>query len=1644
MAEIKPNSAYLGMNLDSVVAEVKPGQVTFALNAQASGFDGNSITYQNEQGLDFCVNLPGGYEVIGTHNIIELETVIFFLANKQTNSSEIGKVVNDSCIYETVINGSCLNFSIERPILKAVHKITACTVEIYWTDNFNPRRWIDLLNLPFKEIVQGNTDQPCNTVITTEIDCNKLNVQPNFSIPEIGYTFVTADGSLLSGTYQFAIQYSNGQGDPYTSYYSVTNPISINDYFKITPDFNYATNKSIQLEISAIDTTGLYDYFNLAVIKTINNIASVDLVGTFQIQTASQKILYTGQSSGITLTINDIFEKFPVFDTAGDLTTVQDVLVWNDLTSSERISYQQIANQINLQWVSYILPPAENGFANPLNTADFRGYLRDEIYAFDMVLISKNGYQSDRFPIPGRRARPLDVQIVANNDTIYGESICEPSAGLPRWQVYNTAAVNGFDPGYDPTDPCYQGAYQFGEFAYWESTDTYPCNEAIWGDLQGTPIRHHKFPDSTVTHHHSNGSVYPLGVRIDMQQIWSLIQSSSLTQEQKDNIAQIKIVRGDRAVSKSIQAKGLFFNVGEYTKLNTNYFYPNYPFNDLRPDPFIKTGLDIQLGQIIISDFTETSSVPATQTTFFSADIPANQFQQVADTVIAQWSGYFANQASPKVFEVFMAGAQIFDHAFFNVTSGSSWIITSTIKFNGGQSFTTTTTLVVTGQSSGTFTVPFTLNGIDPTNIINLSLTGSSASGGLPSFPAAYGDIVASSELVGFQNSTQLQTINSPINGFGSPDSQRRFTFHSPDTSFYQPFLGNVIKLDSAEYGGTLSHFVEVKNHSKYKFPSLNSYLTSLAVGVIIGFASATVGTSDQAFDGEAAFTAFGIFNDIIFKLIPNRNMAYTFNSVGSYVSSAVIPNDTGNKIRQTDIQTYLAPGYQGVGDISLINNYQRESSVYLRSTSTLPYPDTLDGVPIDNSRFTASQVGCSTGIVERDISAYYGSIKSVSPDQYGQIYSYPTVDTGFQSVIDMTQSFKGQRYQDIFGGDTFINRFALKRKYPFFLDNRVNYPDNADVFYDELGNIGYPTYWFSTDIQQGSGGKFGIGQLFGVKVNNFDCKNGNFFYKSGKIYLFAYGIVDFYVESSVNVDYRQAYNSREGEYYPHVSGGIPDDWLQEIDVPIAQDNTYTYNKTFSKQNIENNFTVLPVDFIPGQQCVNNYPNKAIYSDRQEDPLQYKKNNWLVYRPVSFFDFPLNYGKLTSLEGLENRAVLARFENKSMIYNALLTINTSNPQAAYLGNDNLFKSSPPIDFAETDLGFAGSQNKFFLKTEFGNISTDAKRGDVFIMNGQKIDNIGDKGLNQFLNDNLPFQILKQFPNYNTDNHYKGVGLHGAYDNKYDRFVMTKLDYLPLSPDIIYNASSDTFSIHGMEIELTDTDFFCPQSFTLSYWFTTQSWVSFHSYLPNFYIGATSKFYSGNNSTTTTSVWRHNTNISQYNTYYGVMRPYIVEYPYAFKFQDEIIQSVSDYSKVNTITSRNTFVQTNNSYFNKAIVYNDQQSSGILNLITKPQGNLQAYMQYPIYRSDSKDIMYTKSDNFYNYNSFWDVVKDYSEPIWGENCSNVYIDKVLNQSNMDYTPRSFKKYQIRAKDCKIRHILDNQNNIRITSQFIATDTSISYK
>ncbi len=1573
------NQAQIGLNTESVITQIQPGQLTYALNAMVEGFDGSSVTYQTEQSNTQCVVFPDGYKVIGVKNVTSVDTVYYWLTNPVTRSCMIGFSTLNSCVFNILIDDTVggsdpLGFDIGSPIFKIEVKTTNCSTQLYWTDKLNPRRYIDLNNLPWKDTLILGVVTP----LPGQIDSNKLLVQPNFSVPKLNCTAINTGGNLIEGTYQFAIQYADILGNGYTSYYSVTNEVRIFLDNKISPNFNEVTSKAITVAIDNLDTTGLYDYFNLAVIKTINAIASVELVGTFPIlQNPTNTVTYAGteySNANVKLTINDIFEQKDYYDLAGDLTQVDNVLVWADLVKEDDRSYQKVWNQIQLMWEAHRVPDSiAEGYANGITCANKQGYMRDEVYAFEGCFILANGKQTTRGHIPGRVAFPSDLVTISNSEAVIGASkdACNPTiSAVPTWKVYNTATIEGTSPEYVSGDSCYNGPYQYGRMSYWESSELYPDNVSIWGALANTPIRHHKFPDSTIIHIHDNNpnglgtdaytkhqhAIYPLGIKIDIVALRNAIDSShDLTQAQKDQIVGFKIMRGDRINNKSVIAKGMFYNVGKYTKPITGggtYYYPNYPYNDLRADPFI-------------------SSVPVEDGSGSNAELRLNDFQS------------------------------------------------------------------------------------------------------------------------------------------------SRFTFHSPDTHFYRPtgISGGFVKMETVEYGSCKSHFVPVLNNAGQKLRTIKDLEIALAGGVasIIGLQgdyNFTVGSEDTSttglspsFHAENFFPAFNSVLDIIDKLIPYTNYAWQYNSVGFY-GNYVPVTTSGEKIRAINHGGYINPGLQGTfGDDFPINNTFRESSVYLALSSDLPNINTNTfGISADDSRVIASQVGMcgSSANFFRNISSYYGSIKQYLPGQWGQMFTYKPIDTGFYSPFFNDNGMAITSTPTIFGGDIFINRFALKKKHSFFLKSTVNRPDGTDIDYNQdsasntnTGNVGYPIWYYSTsnvvvNVDNSSlnsalnapvigfvptlndwvvtillGGipllaaamrllitliKDGILTSLGIKLTNMDCANNSGLHKTGQAYQYAYGIPYYYCESEVNVDMRQATNISEGNFYPQVSTDIPDQWLQETNVSIQYDNMYTYNKTYSKENKETYFATLRPDWTPNNPCFTSFNNRVIWSDKST--LEETKNNWLIYKPVNSKDLPKGYGKLSNIDNLSNNQILVRFQNRSQIYNAMTTLQVSQGPAAYVGNTDMF-STLPLDLSNTDIGNVGSQNSMLLKTDNGIVFVDAKRGEVAILEGGKVNNLEDKGMTKWFYQNLPFNILNYFPTVNTDNSFNGIGITGVYDAYYSRFILTKKDAIPIDNTVQWDGTNFYISTDLRDyktkqiVQIDDPRYFCNKSWSISYSFKTQSWVSFHSYIPDYYIGYYSHFQSGKNAIEST--WDHDYKITDFCTYYGQEQPYILEYPYAYKQQDEILQSISDFTTVRKYIDYLTFYEPDETlFFNKTIIYNGQQCTGVRNLVPKPLNNLAAYNTYPKYNPDSIDIIVTKSNNFYNYNDLWDVVVSKSQPIFITGCDTNSIDKDLNQDNMNYENVSRKKPQIVAKDIKIRHILDNNNTIRLVSKFIINNTVPSYK
>ena len=1500
------NNFAIGMNCDQTPQQLQAGQVLYAQNAVVENFDGNGIVYQNEPGNEQCFKINEGYQVIGVRNIIEQDKTIFFLTNPANGSSEIGILTNATFQYSTLINGSCLNFHIDHPIKKVIVKSTNCSNQLFFTDGYNPVRWIDLNKLPFKN---GND--------SSVIDCNKLLLQPDFAIPVIKIIGQLPGGSLKQGSYQFCIQYANSKGEGYSSFYSITGPASVFQGPDLQPD--QPTSIALSIRIENLDSTDLFEYFNLAVLSTVAGVTTPKVIGTFRISGSNFDYTYSGNShSEITISMAEIFERFPYYSRAKDITTVDNTLFLADVSTTRRINYQRIWSNVKLNWETWRLPYNRfEGYYSASNVANLRGYLRDEIYCLEGCFLLRNGQYTDSFHIPGRVALPSDLEVIDNTDaaSVHRDSCSSPEM-RQRWQVYNTATFEGFSKEYlellsqvncidcNPQQlqqvKCYKGPYQYGTFSYWQSTLKYPSDKDMWGELAGEYIRHHKMPDCAISPIYSTISadeyvIFPMGIKVDAASLYSAIYTSDLSAEEKSQIVGFKITRTNRASNQSIVAKGLLYNVGEYSKDGQKRLFPNYPYGDLHPD-------------------------------------------------------------------VFLSGKKVTAH-----------------------------------------------------------------SGGNPE----------------------------PLNGF-TDSSRSRYTFHSPDTSFVQPFGvdAGFLNLETIETGKSQGHFIPVKENAQYKFLTRQglyvAFATGLASMVSLDTGGGFMGVAPSAkVDAGPVPAVFSATLEMIKNIAPWTQYGYQYTSIGTYNKSVPV-HKNGSKVRAIRTGAYISPGNVTI-DGELINNYQRESSIFLKLMDGLPFPhENGENIIPDDSRVTPSIAGTNNDpstIISRNICAYYGAIKRFLPDQYGEIYSGETIDTGYyHPLFDGLKEY--EHFQTVFGGDTFINRFAFKRKLPFFLDHTVGRANGTDIDQDLLSNVAYPAYYYSTrpidstidfsslegevdniiNVSAGniivnvlSGGirpvasgliimskllQAYIGSL-GIANTNLEGYNADGILEKGRAFLFAYGIPWFFTESAVNVDLRMATNEMEGNFFPHVSENIPDDWLQESRVSIINDNKYLYDDSYSKQIKEVFLSHLPPDYGVGKKCQQDFPNRIIFSEKEN--LEAQRNNWLIFRPASYFDTPKSYGNLNSIDGLEDRKILARFSSKSLLYNVLSTINTSSGQA-FLGDPNYF-SNPGIDFAESDAGFNGSQHVLLIRTPVGHLSVDAIRGQIFLIGNQGPEEISGYGMRMFFSEHLPFVIQKYFPTVDTDNCLKNIGLTGCYDYKYRRFLITKKDYQPLKSGISF--SSGKFMFDGKEISLNDPLYFCDRSWTLSYHTGLKKWISFHSYVPNYYLTHPDGFLTGIKS----GVYDHRGTIV-FNKFYENIFPYILEYPIASQGQEQILGAVSSYTTVRKYSDRQVYAEPGEDiFFDEAVIYNDQQCSGKLLLIPRPTADLSAFRKFPRFLEDGKEILFTKKDGITSFNTFWDVVKLPGSPFYRLSCNGFPL-KIFD-TNLDYSPRSFQKFRMRGKQHVVR-------------------------
>lgn len=216
------------------------------------------------------------------------------------------------------------------------------------------------------------------------------------------------------------------------------------------------------------------------------------------------------------------------------------------------------------------------------------------------------------------------------------------------------------------------------------------------------------------------------------------------------------------------------------------------------------------------------------------------------------------------------------------------------------------------------------------------------------------------------------------------------------------------------------------------------------------------------------------------------------------------------------------------------------------------------------------------------------------------------------------------------------------------------------------------------------------------------------------------------------------------------------------------------------------------------------------------------------------------------------------------------------------------------------------------------------------------------------------------------------------------------------------------------------------SWTMSYSLKQNTWVSWHSYMPNFYINTPEKLYSWIQKSNT--IWKHNKK-GDYQRFYGEIKPFILEYvsvstPLVTRLWEylSMLVEVKKYDQ-----DAEEFIDINDKFFNKLIAYNSRQATGLLELKVKNADEAEDFFEQDA-PTKVNEVIVSRNERDWSINELRDIRVDYLAPIFRSKLSDrqqdYFIDKILNDASLDFNKDWTELESFRDKYLVVRLIFDN--------------------
>ena len=1521
------NSFSKGMNKDIAQSLELNTQWFHARNVANNDADGDVGLIGNEPANLQCGVIP--YTVIGAIHRYGDEWVVY---STDDINSEIGRFDDSECKYTTIVNDVCLNFKQKHLITGASKENFDCTWQVYWDDDLNPSRTLNIDDVPYLQEITSAPGEECivySDIEPKQLDCEKIRLAPLVSTPCVKLTKSRDGGMLEDGCYQAFIAYTQNE-DRVTDYIGISNLQTI---------WNHNDN-SCGLDINISELDRRYEFFQLVLLIRNQGQLFRKIIGQYSTEITSINIDFIDPSL-VSETAVNLFFVSPSYEKSESMFVVNDWLIRQGPTEQFDFNYQPIANNITTNFVINKVP----------NTYYYKagnklGYMRDEQYAFFIRWIYNTGEKSASYHIPGRapKAYTLPNGLSYNEDELISSSNSINVLGEEEYlfKIYNTGSVTQ---SVDELQDDGTLVIARGEMGYWQSTERYPSNRPdIWGDLCGKHIRHHKIPSEQLggiqLHLTSTADDFINVLGVEFGNIARPVYNDGTYIE---NIVGYEILRGSRLAAKSILAKGMFKNMREYDVPENDSLisdaqglYVNYPYNDLRPDIYFTSEKDRTEGcdnvQDSVSEYPPLSGYRQDIFSFHSPELMFTRpFLNANETKIY---GEIHGNSSGKFIPSEQHPGQKLLRNISSVIAGIVGLGYAIRQVQGTPNTTALPTQALNtaypewqnkikdrsgGEIGGgggfvSLTVP---PGVATVNLRDID--GDEQTGGGTDNAQEDGEYLWNNN-----NQKEGQTID----GETLTASTRAYNnieryLEAGEEDDGSAGLGELIGGDFTpeDIFNLLEAGVDYLSQTFSPPTDVMETLNALAIKNIddaqkfgdgfMGGGASTGVTKDTA-DSNIPVVIKRLMKfmllqkniavggqeiiDLIYNLVSYEQYALKYNSHGFY--NNFIPKSVGDRFRSnTQASNYIGSSFQTFDENKYkINNLYRPDTVVIATENQFDNPSTEDtsrfvlggyvqtngnGVNDDNA---TNNLLSPQGPFKQPISALYGALKFNIDNQYGQLDGIKQIQ--MRGCVEKLDPLLPNEYlystKPIFSGDVFISRYTEKHIMPIFVDFMMGEYDGFPYDYRLRVNLPYPRYWM--DTRKFDMGKFAkaistlgistIGDNSDLFPNDLfyldrgdscstldafvgafigDDLNNTFSMVHAYMYTHVNGVNDFYVESEINLPYRDWEEPKERRYYDTYTYNNLDDLFHAEIQKI--DNFYKYDESLSPSKFQSQITtfgrIQPRDYDPlvAESCYTRYPKRLIYSLQAQDEL--KKDFWRVFLPVNYKDFK---GAVSVIKPFSKNGAVIFFPYLSpQLFQGVDQIKTQSDNKLTIGDGGLF-SQPFQNIVTSDISneYGSCESlRSVINTPVGLFFISQAQGKIFqYTQGKGITPISNLGMKFWFNEYLPSSLIKQFPeledSHLSDNPVVGVGCQTIYDPNDDIVYFMKKDYKVRSEhiaNITYNELTGFMLNNSIQITIGNPIYFEDCSWTVSFDPKSQAWISFHDWHPELAIPSINHFFT---------------------------------------------------------------------------------------------------------------------------------------------------------------------------------------------------------